>query len=486
MIYSALVSFCVGIVLENFFGLGWQGVLLIVIVSIICFFILHRNGGKNFIIIAFTLAFGILRMDLARVTPDQFLNEKVENHFTLVGEIVEEPDIRDTNTRYVFLPDESNSKILLTASSYPQYDYSERVSVSGKLQFPKNFQNDNGEEFDYISYLSKDNIHFVSYYPEIKLIGEEGGLASPLYSIKNAFLERISRVVPEPNSSLLGGLIVGAKQSLGQDLLDKMRTVGLIHIVVLSGYNLTIIAAAIFFLTSRLNKRNTGFLISAAAIIIFAIMVGLGATVVRASIMALVAILARFLGRPNDALRALALAAILMLLWNPFILIYDPSFQLSFMAALGLILFTPFVSEKIKFITEKFGLREIISSTLTVQIFILPLLIKMSGSISLVSFIINPIVLPFVPYVMLFGFLTGLVGFASTTLAWVPGSISYISTEAIFRIVSFANSIPLSNISIPSIPIIVIFIWYGFYVALYLKLKKKLPAIVGNFNVYES
>ena len=154
---------------------------------------------------------------------------------------------------------------------------------------------------------------------------------------------------------------------------------------------------------SFFGKRNLSFILSLIFILLFATMVGWGATVVRAVIMSLISILALYLGRPSDALRWLFIAGLLMLAWNPLILFHDPSFQLSFMATLGLILFSEIIDKKIiskiiKFLIkvgvpvsfivalEKIKMREIISSTLAVQFFVLPLLIKMSGFVSLISF----------------------------------------------------------------------------------------------------
>ena len=377
--------------------------------------------------------------------------------------------------------------MLLIADRFPELQYGDKILVSGKLDLPKNFSSDNGTEFDYISYLSKDKIHFLIYRPQINPTSSSSTglrgtrkIISSLYSLKNIFINKISAVVPEPNSSLLAGVIFGAKQSLGQELLDDFKKVGLIHIVVLSGYNITIIAVGIFWLFSFWGKRNLGFILSAIFIVLFAIMVGLGATVLRACIMALIAILARFLGRPADALRWLFIAGFLMLMWNPLILFYDPSFQLSFMATLGLILFSPFITSFIsnhkigKFIPTKFGLREIVSSTLAVQFFVLPLLIRMSGFVSIISFVVNPLVLPLVPWAMGFGALTGALGiipWVGYFLSWPFGVITYVITSVMIFITEFSANIPLATLSISALPLSIIFVWYVAYGFIYLKLK---------------
>src|SRR3989344_5876053 len=293
MIYSFVVSFILGIVFEKVFGLGWTVGALVFLISSIFFIFSFRsqeqplgivpeglslNISRLFLIIGLAFCLGTLRMAIVDVFPDPNLLKHVGQKIYFEAVVSEEPDIRETSTRYIVMPYfsseyvsectdifllenscvaqpqsgsqgiqkhiPSKSKVLLIADHYPKLEYGDKIRVSGKLELPKNFKNENGNEFDYISYLSKDKIHFLMYRPEVEKIGsgESNKIIAPLYSFKNVFIENISRVVPEPNSSLLGGLIFGVKQSLGTKLLDDFRKVGLIHIVVLSGYNITIIA----------------------------------------------------------------------------------------------------------------------------------------------------------------------------------------------------------------------------------------------------
>lgn len=492
MIYPFIVSFVLGIIFEQIFHFGWSIGFLTFLVSLVLFFYFKKEDaliGRIVFIVGVAFCLGILRMTFVDVSPDPNLFKFVGQKISFEATISEEPDVRDASTCYTVKPLTSKNLVLLVADRFPELQYGDEIKVSGKLDLPKNFDlpaqagSDNGTEFDYISYLSKDKINFLIYRPNLEKI-ESGGskIISSLYFLKNIFIKNISAVVPEPNSSLLSGVIFGAKQSLGQNLLDDFKKVGLIHIVVLSGYNITIIAVGIFYLTSLLGKRKLGFVVSAVSIVLFSVMVGLGATVIRACIMALISILAVFLGRPADALRWLFIAGLLMLLWNPLILFYDPSFQLSFMATLGLILFSPFILSFIskhkfqKFIPTKFGLREIISSTLAVQLFVLPLLVRMSGFVSVISFIINPIVLPLVPWAMGFGALTGALGiipWIGQILSWPFGIISYFITQIIIFITEFSARLPLATLQIGTISLWIIFVWYLGYAFLYLKLKEK-------------
>lgn len=501
MTYQFLVSFVIGIFFEFIFNAGWSASLLITLVSFCIFLILYFQNddtdiAKKILIIGLAFSIGVLRMSYSDIYPDSNLYKQVGQKISFEATISDEPDVRDAGARYTVKPAiSSKSLVLLIADRFPEYKYGDKIKVSGKLDLPKNFLTDSGNEFNYISYLAKDKIHFLIYRPQIKFIenGDENIFVSKLYLFKNYFIEKISNVMPEPNGSLIAGMIFGVKQSLGEDLLNDFKKVGLIHIVVLSGYNITIIAAGVFYFTSIFSKRNLGFIFSALLIFLFALMAGFSATVIRAVIMALISVLALYLGRPSDALRWLFIAGLLMLLWNPLLIFYDPSFQLSFIATLGLILFSEIIDKKfisqiirllikikvpISFITtlEKIKMREIISSTLAVQLFILPLLIEMSGFVSIISFIINPLLLPLTPPIMAFGALTGAFGllpFVGRILSWPFGAISYVLTQIIISVTEFSANLSLATFQTDSIPIYLIFIWYLGYGVLYWKLTAK-------------
>lgn len=219
-------------------------------------------------------------------------------------------------------------------------------------------------------------------------------------------MDSISSVVPEPHASLLGGLVFGAKRSLGTELLDKFRTAGVIHIVVLSGYNVTIVADAIMRALSFL-PQTFSMMFGGAGIILFAIMTGGNATIVRASVMALLVVIARATGRVYEITVALIVAGFLMILHNPKILAFDASFQLSFLATLGLVYLAPLLERYFHFVPKKFQIREFALSTTATQLFVLPFLLYRIGEISLVALPANILILAFVPLTMFFWFSCG-------------------------------------------------------------------------------
>jgi competence protein ComEC len=382
--------------------------------------------------------------NLNEITFKDLYNQKVETIVSIISEL----DRRESNTRLVgeiqtvnsLLPN-NKEKILIIVNPYLDVNYGDVLSVKGKLQQIENFKTDTGRTFDYVHYLAKDKIFYEIYLPEIEIISRERGniVYSFLYKLKNLFLIKLSRIIPEPELSLLGGLLLGAKQSLGKELLSNFVKVGAVHIVVVSGYNITILYQALFSLFSLL-PRVFAFSVSGIGILFFVIMTGAEASSVRAMVMAFILILAQGLRRTYLAKRALITAGIIMILFNPYVLFYDPSFQLSFLATIGLLYVSPIIEPNLLFITKRFTIREIVATTLSIQIFLLPFILYFSGVLSIVALPVNVVILILVPLTMLLGVITLGLTFISYPLALLVGFGSYLSLRAILYIVETAAS----------------------------------------------
>ncbi|TSC67209.1 MAG: hypothetical protein CEO19_315 [Parcubacteria group bacterium Gr01-1014_73] len=470
--YSAIFGFAIGIFFRSFsdFDAGfWQFLIFLASAIFAGNLILRNFRSTTLAIFILAAGLGVWRFDLSAdrgIAPA--LENKVGEMVLFEGIINAEPDERETSTKLTIDIASSSGRILATVSTYPEFNYGDRVQLRGILQKPKNFTNeDDLRQFDYVSFLAKDGIRYVMYQPIITLISSDSGnlVKRGLFGLKKSFLRNIGEIIPEPAAALLGGLVVGAKRSLGADLLEKFRTVGVIHIVVLSGYNITIVAEFIMRLLAFL-PRAARLVGGALAIILFAVMTGGSATVVRASLMAILVIVARATGRIYGITRALLLAGFLMVLHNPKILVFDTSFQLSFLSTLGLIYLSPVIEKRLGFITEKLQLRQIAAATIATQIFVLPLLLYQMGQLSIVSLPVNLLILPAIPWTMLFGFLAGALGFISQIIALPLAFIAYILLTFQLKIVAFFAALPFASISIPYFPASALFACYAVFALL--------------------
>ena len=431
----------------------------------------------------FAAAFGMFRYDLSELHKyNPLLEQSLGKQVTFRGVVSDEADERESSSRLTVTLDSAvleeekvsiTGKILVITNLYPKWKYGDRLELSGLLAKPKNFSDETTlREVDYRAYLAKDGIYYEMFRPRVTLLsgGQGSWLAEKLFAFKKAFIGNISRFIPEPHAALLGGLVVGAKQSLGKKLLDDFRTVGVIHVVVLSGYNITIIAYFIEWLFSRLRKTPR-LILASAGIILFAIMVGASATVVRATIMALLVLLARSTGRIYAVTRALLIAGFFMLMHNPKILVFDTSFQLSFLATVGLIYFSPLIEPKVKWVTEKWKLREIVVATIATQIFVLPFLLYKTGLFSVVSLPVNLLILTAIPATMLLGFLAGISAFVSTTLALPFAYGAYVLLAYELGVVEWFAKLPFASVTIMAFPSWFVVLVYFFYFVIYLRLQ---------------
>lgn len=398
-----------------------------------------------------------------------FLEDKSVEVF---GNIDSEAKVGAYNSRYVldieYVISEGDryyvdEKLIFSTFKYAEYEIGDEVVVSGKLERPENFLNDNGIEFDYVNFLAKDSIYFLIQYSRVELINENVNITNTLIKFKRNFLYRISRILPAPHAELMGGLLLGVKQSLGKELENDFRRVGLIHVVVLSGFNITIIIVAVFKLLGFLPKILK-YILGILFILSFAVMVGLGATVVRATIMSLIAIFGTFVNREYDVNRSLWLAGLIMLIHNPAILLHDPSFQLSFVASLGLINISPRMSELLSFIPSKFEMREIVSATTSTQIAVLPLILNMTGDLSIVALPVNLIVLPLISFTMLLGVILGILTYLNMKIALVFGLLAYLLLAFQLYIVEIFSSLPFAIVVIKYSNIYFTLLFYTFII----------------------
>ncbi len=475
--YFVLFSFTLGIFLRSFYEIGFvfAGILSLLSGTILLYgwYVGNENFPRKIFTAAlclFILSLGILRYDISDRGHDPVPLQFVNKNISAEGIITEEPDIRDGNIRLTISLDHIAStmvstKIITTASRYTDFHYGDRVRLQGVIKKPENFETQaGGRDFDYVSYLAKDGIYYEMKFPEISFLsgGQGNFIRTILFTVKENFVSHINAILSPPHSSLLSGLLVAGKGSLSKDLQDEFIRAGAIQVVVLSGYNVTIVAEAITKVLSFL-PRATSFSFGALGIVAFVLMAGGTASVVRAGIMALIVILGKAFGRRYDVLRGLLFAALVMIIVNPKILVFDSSFQLSFLATLGLILATPLLAPHLTFLPIKFKIRETVTATVATQIFVLPYLLFQIGNLSFVAIFSNALIMAFIPYTMFVGFVAVSLGYLSFIIAFPLTLVAYVLLSYELFVVHFFASLPFAAIQIPWFPwwlMIFFYIWY--------------------------
>ncbi|OGN09186.1 MAG: hypothetical protein A3J46_03675 [Candidatus Yanofskybacteria bacterium RIFCSPHIGHO2_02_FULL_41_11] len=490
VLFYLLVSFVLGIFLGSFWNISASQVLFLILVGTITLTISGHNktfgstsrGIKRrhlgFLLgcAAIVLTLGILRFNqfdsnhniIIQFTDDIVGGRGVD--YTVSGYVMSDPEKRGNNTKFILaakkiiLPDREivvDDNILVTTNP-TDIKYGDKILVTGALASPKNF-----EDFDYISYLKKDGIRVLMNYPksivsdsDLKLAAKDRTTTSiyrPIFYVKNKFESAINKSISEPNASFINGILLGTRHGIPNDLKDAFNKTGTSHILAISGYNIAIIAWAILAALVFFVKRRVAFWISVFIIVLFTIMTGASASVVRASIMGLILLFASGYGRLHDPKNAILFAGAIMVFQNPFVLRFDIGFQLSFLAVMGIIYLQPLLKEQFKTIPDILKLKELSLITISAHVFVLPTLIYYFGALSLVSLPANILVLPFLPVTMFLGFVTGLTGVFVYPLAQFFGYLTWAISKYIIEVVEILSSTSYSSISVDiSLPVLVI------------------------------
>lgn len=260
------------------------------------------------------------------------------------------------------------------------------------------------------------------------------------------FAHVINYYLPEPQSSLVNGIIFGIDLKTTKAFYQQLKVVGLLHIVVLSGMNITLLSAIISQITQFLSKQIS-LLITILIIIIFIIFVGPKAPIIRAGFMGILTLVAILYGRKAYALYSLFLSLIFTTIFFPSWL-KTLSLKLSYCATLGLILFGNIKTKIPKNLLDKllnFFKKEFFTS-LSAQVFTAPIIFVYFKEISLISPFANVLVAPAIVPIMIFGFLTAILGKISFYLGFIPAWICYLFSSYIVFIVENLSKIPFGFI----------------------------------------
>ena len=246
------------------------------------------------------------------------------------------------------------------------------------------------------------------------------------------FTDIINGYLPEPEASLLNGIIFGVNLKTTKDFYQQLKFVGLLHLVVLSGINITLLAAMISSVTKYFSKVIST-LTTILVVILFVIFVGPKAPIIRAAFMGLLTHVAIITGRKNYSLYALFLSLVFIFIFWPEWL-KTVSLQLSYGATLGIILFGQ--SQSNNYVWKNIRL------TLSAQMFTVPIIFIYFKQISLISPLSNLLVTEIIPPLMVFGFLTAILGKINYFLGLLPAYISYGLLSYIVWVIETLAKIP--------------------------------------------
>lgn len=273
--------------------------------------------------------------------------------------------------------------------------------------------------------------------PYISVVAQdEGGVLSSLYVLRTKIIKRLMELFPDPAAGFAAGLLVGSRAEITYEVLQQVRRTGLTHVLALSGFNIVILITFISHLLGFL-KRNSAHLCTLIFIVLFTILVGASASVVRAAVMGSLGLVAQLVGRPSKAMRSLWITCFVMAMTDPFIVIWDIGFQLSFAATAGLLLFSDSIEKRLTFLPEFAGIRSSLTATMAAHVFTLPIILYYFGGVSLIAPLANVLVLPFIPILMLGSFLSLIMG-------KIVAAPTYVLFKIVFWIIQLLAELPFA------------------------------------------
>ncbi|MBW8012141.1 MAG: DUF4131 domain-containing protein [Chloroflexi bacterium] len=416
----------------------------------------------------------------------------------LVGVVIQPPDVRDSyiNLRVkverLRVADEIThvevSGLLLTrVPTDGDWHYGDRVVLRGYLETPPE-----NEEFSYSDYLARSGIYTYMPYGEASLLesGQGNVFFRAIFSLKQHALDLVFRFFPDPEASLMAGILLGVESRIPADVREAFNDTGTAHVIAISGFNITIIAALFLKIFNRWLGGRRGALAAAVGIAIYTILVGADAAVVRAAIMGWLALLARQVGRRQMGLNSLAFTAAIMALQNPHIP-WDVGFQLSFSATLGLILYAEPLSDYFTKLASRLlpeGLVERLVGpvgeyflfTLAAGITTFPIILYHFQRFSLSSIPANILILPAQPAIMILGGLATLLGLVIFPLGQLISYFAWPFTAYTIRVVEWFAALPGGVLISGQIGIVVVILLYVILLGFTFAgswLKDKLPVI---------
>jgi competence protein ComEC len=472
-----------GIVLASILTLSTLIWFQFALLGLIAALALHRIQPR--LTYAILLLPGFLFLGAARyqmvqpvVSPSviSFYNDQ-DRKIYVTGTIAEPPDIRDTyinlrmNVTAVDIGEGDipvHGDLLISLTNEYKVAYGMHARVRGYVKTPSE-----SEEFSYRDYLALQGIHSTLRTDNITIL--PGTDTSPfwalMYRVHDSLLKRIYKLFPEPEASLLAGILLGSDKSIPGDVTQAFKNTGTSHIIAISGFNIAIVAAIFVLIFGRLFGKKWGSLLAILGIISYTLLVGASASVVRAAIMGALSVIGGLFGRRNLALTALAAAALLMALLNPLVL-WDIGFQLSFAATLGLVFYAqPMQDASRALLTRyfpKLNAEKIMGPfsdyfllTFAAQLTTLPISIYHFGRISLVAFITNPVVLPAQPAVMVLGGLSVVLSKLYLPLGQGVAWLAWPFAAYTIRMVEFFAKFPGGVLSLGNFSLLATIAFYG-------------------------
>ena len=338
-------------------------------------------------------------------------------------------------------------------------NYGDNVELQGKLQPPLVY--------------SPPGVFAVMEFPGITVDSTGGNpIIAALYHLRETLAGIIAQSLPQPEAALLIAILLGLRTPALEPVANTFKVTGIAHLIAVSGFKVTILAGLVPNNTHRLYEKQNGqgtLLLPAqkrkeswrrwlattiviAIIAVYTVLNGAGPSALRAGIMGILLVVAPRLGRIYNFYTALALAALLMSVFDPFVL-WDVGFRLSLLGTLGIVLLTPYFQRllhPIEYLPFGHYVAELIAVTLAAQTATLPILVLTFQQISFIAPIANVFTVPLLGALIFLGILVCATGLLFAPLGMICGWVAWPLLRYTIIIITWCSMLPGAYVNIPA------------------------------------
>ncbi|MBM7855696.1 competence protein ComEC [Desulfohalotomaculum tongense] len=464
-----LLQFCLTFILGVLSGFLYPlpaGLILAVsvflFVSAVIFYRLKSNL-VNGIMVLLCFSLGIVNASAAGEDGNNLLVKFAGKPVTVVGAVIKEPDVRPGKVFYLLEVQKLYTRdgvlpvreLIRVAAYKPEkiFQYGDVIKIKGEIRTVPSPGNPG--QFDYRRYLERRGIYAVMFvWPgqSIEKVGaaHNTGFKGMALSLKGKLQTVLDRTLPPAQSALVQGMLFGSRGMIDNQTAADFQTASLIHVLCVSGFHVGLVLAAFMGLCCLLRlppawEAPLGTLV----LLLYAAMTGMGPAVMRAAVMGLVALWARRLGRERDWPTAMALAAVIILIFWPAAL-WEPGFQLSFAVTWGILYLTPLAQQFLKPLPKI--VRPVLAAVLVAELTAAPLVVYHFNMVSLVGAAANILAAPLVLLVMLLSGISVVVGLFSAPLAHIINAATGVLLNLMLWMVHNLASVPHAALFFSSPP----------------------------------
>jgi len=453
------ILYILGIVIGNILNLPLWIVFLWVVLALCftAFGIISKNKVRFFLLLLFFLI-GLLNCQIRNLPPSKndISNFPKDEYLTLVGQVEDEPRVIDDK---IFFTLKTANGLVSVATPMTKLEYGDKVEIKGKLEKIEDLSNPG--LLSYADYLKNKGIRcrLRSGRAPPKILSRQGG--NPLkrisIAVKNRFMVIPQTTLPEPYATLLTSIVFGSRAAkTPKEIKETYKRAGVAHLLVASGMHLGIlVGVCLFVVRSTRLPLWLGVLITSVVNILYALMTGAGPSIMRAAIMAEIMLVGLLFEREKEIYTSLSFAALAILLFNPKYL-FEVGFQLSFAATWSLVYVSPIINDKLKaFMHSKVSV--VVSAAIAPVLASMPITLFHFSQFSPVGVLTNVLILPWVGVVVIFGFVSTVLGALWLPLGELINGANLILLWLVHKVVALCASFPFAQVFLasPKLPLII-------------------------------